>query len=99
MINIQMPILEKNDTWETHREKLREEAGEVIDVIMNIESAPESASELLAETLDVMQVCIGIIEQLEKTNRKIILEGQIKHVEKLYKRGWKFKKMIIIRED
>jgi len=82
-------ILDKNETLKQEREKLLEESLELMNAITfyDIENTIE-------ETLDVIQVCIGILDTLGK-EENIDLEKELnRHNRKLLKRGWKFKSKI-----
>lgn len=87
-------VLEKEEIFIKHFEKLLEEVGELheevgINTYVNKEKA-------ISEALDVIQVCIGLIDKLEPNNAGI--EKAVNaHFEKLKGRGWKFKKLIELR--
>ncbi|KOY64214.1 MazG nucleotide pyrophosphohydrolase domain-containing protein [Clostridium sporogenes] len=85
-------ILDKNETLKQEREKLLEESLELMNAITScgIENTTE-------EVLDVIQVCIGILDTLEK-EEDIDLEKEFnRHNRKLLGRDWKSKGKIIIK--
>lgn len=106
-----LPVLEKNDDWDTHSVKLLEEAREVFSAIqlldyienpINTSRIPktkeEAAASVVAETLDVMQMCIGVLDKA-LDSYPVLKDAELQHIEKLYSRGWKFKKWLRIEED
>lgn len=85
-------ILDKSETLKQEREKLLEESIELMNAITlyDIENTIE-------EVLDVIQVCVGILDTLGK-EENIDLEKEInKHNRKLLKRGWKSKGRVLIK--
>ena len=105
-----LPVLEKNHDWRTHLEKLIEESEEmrtaigILDLIQNTKfhypvPEEEAAAHLLEETLDVIQICIGVIEKVSETHSELVRKAIPRHIEKLHNRGWKFKKWLTISED
>ncbi len=108
MIDINLPVLEKDHPWWIHYTKLEEEARELVIAMQVLERAergeswmipPNAAAELVAETLDVVQMCIGILDKVLEKYPWVLSEGTKAHIEKLYGRGWRFKKWIQIEED
>lgn len=110
LVNLKMPILKKNHDWDEHLLKFREEAKELeisIGILDFIEKkqkesfkTPEEAAEsLISETLDVIQMCIGILDKLMKSYPKLVCKGFTKHIKKLDSRGWKFKKWLAVTES
>jgi NTP pyrophosphatase (non-canonical NTP hydrolase) len=100
MINI--PILVKDDTWSEHEDKFKEEVAEVADEIDNlrrkawtVKEKIEYSENLASEVFDVIQMCVGMLDKLstdidiEKANKK--------HFFKLKGRGWKFKKILLVK--
>lgn len=82
MIDMKLPVLEKDHEWNEHLGKLREETHELrtaIEILdysekckdKNVLKDEQAAAEcVLSEALDVIQVAIGIIEKiLEKYPR------------------------------
>lgn len=111
MIDMKLPVLEKDHDWNEHLSKFREEAHElrtaieILDysskckdksVLKDEQAAAECA---LSEVLDVIQVCIGIIEKILERYPRALKSAVLMHVEKLYRRGWNFRKMIRIEEE
>ncbi|AUM91536.1 MazG nucleotide pyrophosphohydrolase domain-containing protein [Clostridium botulinum] len=85
-------ILDKNETLKQEREKLLEESLELMNAITSYD-----IENTIEETLDVMQVCIGILDTLQK-EENIDLEKELnKHNSKLLGRGWKSKGKINIK--
>ncbi|ENK0837092.1 MazG-like family protein [Clostridium botulinum] len=85
-------ILDKEETLPQELLKLQEEFKEVKEAI--IANDKENTTE---EILDIMQVCIGMLDTQVK-NKDIDLEEEInKHNKKLVNRGWKFKKRIFFQ--
>lgn len=110
MLNIKLPVLEKNDNWNTHELKIREESKELVAAIQiydyvirqekeTFKTKEEAARDLFMETLDVIQVCIGTLDKLIKSHPELLATAALDHIKKLQHRGWKFKKMININED
>ncbi|HDK7158949.1 TPA: nucleotide pyrophosphohydrolase [Clostridium botulinum] len=85
-------ILDKNETLKQEREKLLEESLELMNAITSYD-----IENTIEETLDVMQVCVGILDTIEK-QENIDLNKEInRHNRKLLKRGWKTKGNIYIK--
>ncbi|EJP6471396.1 nucleotide pyrophosphohydrolase [Clostridium botulinum] len=85
-------ILDKNETLKQEREKLLEESLELMNAITSYD-----IENTIEETLDVIQVCIGILDTLGK-EENIDLEKELnRHNRKLLKRGWKFKGKIVLK--
>lgn len=110
MLDIKLPVLDKNDNWFVHEQKLKEETKELVAAIQiynyvlrqeteTFKTKEEAAKDLFMETLDVIQVCIGILDKLIKSYPKMLIEVSKDHIEKLHRRGWIFKKWIKIEED
>lgn len=103
MIDINLPVLEKDHDWKTHRVKLVEESNELFFAIRDLEQGEipegEAVENLISETLDVLQMCVGVLDKVLENHPRALNEGMKAHIEKLYGRGWKFKKWIQIEED
>lgn len=111
MIDMKLPVLQKNHDWNEHIKKLREESYELktaIEILNysekhkdeNVLKDEQAAAECaLSEVLDVIQVCIGIIEKILERYPKALKSAVMMHVEKLYRRGWKFRKWLRIEEE
>ncbi|EKS4344817.1 MazG-like family protein [Clostridium botulinum] len=85
-------ILDKEETLPQELLKLQEEFKEVKEAIINGDK--QNTTE---EILDIMQVCIGMLDTQVK-NKDIDLEEEVsKHNKKLVNRGWKFKKRIFFQ--
>ncbi|ABS39824.1 MazG-like family protein [Clostridium botulinum] len=85
-------ILDKEETLPEELLKLQEEFKEVRQAILNKDK--ENTTE---EILDIMQVCIGMLDTQVK-NKDIDLEEEVKkHNKKLVNRGWIFKKRIFFQ--
>lgn len=86
-----VPVLSKNDTIEQMVEKLREEAAECITELGSAEIDKDKVAE---ETLDVIQVCIGILDAFIPNAE--LPEHILRHNIKLMQRGWEFKDKLSI---
>lgn len=85
-------ILDKNETLKQEREKLLEESIELMNAITSYD-----IENTIEETLDVIQVCIGILDTLQK-EENIDLEKEInKHNRKLLERGWESRGKVLIQ--
>lgn len=84
-------VLKKdNETYFNLFNKLVEEVIEVRE-----EMIAYKKENLVSEILDVIQVCIGILDKLEQDGIKIKKEIE-KHNLKLLQRGWIYKKVLHI---
>lgn len=97
-----MHILKKNKdfdydaaTLDDVSKKLIEEVAEVLIEIANFSTTPKISllRKVVAETFDVIQVCIGILyisHRIAKNQGKsdFIQDANIKHKDKLIDRGW-----------
>ncbi|AKL96646.1 hypothetical protein CACET_c32020 [Clostridium aceticum] len=109
MFDVKLPVLEKDDNWIIHIEKLKEESKELTTVVeildyieqheTNIKTPEKAAADAMGEALDVMQVCIGIIEKVMEKHPQILKQVVDQHLTKLSRRGWNFRKMLQIHED
>lgn len=82
---IKIPVLQKNDSWETHRDKLVEETCELV-----LAMREKDTMHLLEELFDVAEVLVGIADKLEQEGYNL-KQGSLRHEKKLIDRGWKFK--------
>ena len=88
--NDKLGINKENESWIDIINKHNEESKEVIEAIEN-----EQLVEIGEETLDQIQVCIGILDKL--SNSGININSLItKHNQKLVNRGWVEKSYITI---
>ena len=92
---MQLPVLSYNSeidnnkmTIELFKDKLIEETNEVIDA--------ESTDHLAEEILDVIQVAIGMLDNLSNRKDLNVRAAVNKHLKKLNKRGWKIKRLILV---
>lgn len=92
---MQLPVLSHNSsidnnkmTIDLFKDKLMEEANEVLEA--------KSTEHLAEEILDVVQVCIGMLDNLDNRKGLKIQAAVNKHLKKLSKRGWNIKKLILI---
>lgn len=108
MYHIKLPVLNKDNDWTTHHLKLNEECKELITAIQilshieveeTFKTKEDAAEAVVAEVLDVIQVCVGILDKILKSYPKILVSGALKHIEKLHARGWKFKKWLSVSDD
>ncbi|GIW49183.1 MAG: hypothetical protein KatS3mg079_659 [Caloramator sp.] len=91
---MELLILEKDDSYTDMFSKLHEEVEEVSTEIIKHATEKEDTKEKIAEeTLDVIQVCIGILDKLEKEGIDIAKEIE-KHNMKLLRRGWRYKEVV-----
>ena len=74
-------------TIEQWKSKLQEEVAELIEA--------ETTKDITEEVLDVLQVCIGIIDFLVEKKAVNIKAAIQKHLKKLSRRGWRAKKLIV----
>ena len=100
-----MHILKKNKdfnydtaTLDDVSKKLIEEVAEVLIEIANFSTTPKISllRKVVAETFDVVQVCIGILyicHRIAKNKGKneFIQEANIRHKDKLIERGWQIR--------
>ncbi|MBO0575130.1 nucleotide pyrophosphohydrolase [Clostridium botulinum] len=85
-------ILDKNETLKQEREKLLEESIELMNAITSYD-----IENTIEEVMDVIQVCIGMLDTLEK-EENIDLEKELnRHNKKLLKRKWKSKGKIVLK--
>lgn len=95
-----IPVLKKDETWEKHLDKLLEEVVEVKDEIEYIDKdlfEKVGYKQIAAETLDVIQVCIGILDKIESNYKGTVDEAAHEHLKKLINRGWIIKKILEVR--
>lgn len=90
-----IPILKKQESYSDMKAKLEEEVDELKEAITNyvVYGKPNNAEEVCEETFDVIQVCIGILDSLEKCGTNID-EASMNHLLKLISRHWDIKKMM-----
>lgn len=96
---MEINVLEKNESYSEHTEKLKEEVAELIYEIHKLDKGFKCANidHAAEETLDVIQVCVGIIDKLELQGLDVPVALK-KHNDKLKNRGWKFKSKFRIME-
>ncbi|WDU84226.1 hypothetical protein [Caloramator sp. Dgby_cultured_2] len=86
----------KDDTYVSILNKAKEEVDELCEELFKYElDNIDNKENIAAETLDVIQVCIGLLDKLseEGVNIRKTIE---KHNLKLLHRGWRYKKVIRI---
>lgn len=102
-MNLKLPILQKNDSWGEHQKKSVEENLELFEAIEVIQLKEYiTENDLLhtaEEVLDNIEVCIGILDKLEQIDKRIVKKANANHIKKLLERGWKFKKLLEVKED
>lgn len=101
-MDIKLPVLFKNDSWEEHQEKVVEENFELFEAIENLNDIDVKEEHLLhiaEEAFDNIEVSLGILDKLEQEHKGIIEKANLLHIKKLVERGWKFKTVLEIRED
>lgn len=74
---------------EQWKEKLLEETMEVIEA--------KNTKNITEEVLDVLQVCIGILDFLVEKKAVNIKAAVQRHLKKLRSRGWRAKKLIVFQ--
>lgn len=84
----QLGIDNNTVTLEQLIQKIDEEVGEVVDAYYY-----SSLTELQSELFDTIQVCVGMLDKLDKEGLSL-RTGLNKHHKKLVYRGWTSKKMI-----
>ncbi len=98
---IKLYVLDKNErlnldnnewTFEGIADKVREESFELREALTCY-----NQERIAEEALDVMQVVIGLLDKLNNGNMDLKKEIAI-HNAKLKGRGWKFKKILEVRE-
>ncbi len=99
-MNMKIPVLKKNDSWEEHQEKVVEENFELFEAIENliVDVKKEHILHVAEEAFDVIEVALGILDKLEQEHKGIIEKANLIHIKKLAGRGWSFKKVLEIRE-
>ena len=97
MNNLIFPLLDKNHDWQQHLEKHREEAGELMDAIMNIRE--RGLEGILEEAMDTIQVSIGIIHKVDKENPALVREANIKHYLKMFTKGFEVCEILKLEGD
>lgn len=93
-----MPVLKKDENYNIMQGLLQGETNEVKKAITQyyITGSPKSRDELAGEVLDVVQICIGILDKLEKEGLDIE-NATLEHLKKLVSRQiWVIDKMIKI---
>ena len=84
-----IPILWKRESWLQHRGKLSEEFTELCHELHEIEQDNgNTIDKVVAESLDVIQVAIGIIDKAVAEYGVDAQAAIAWHVEKLLGRGW-----------
>ncbi|MFT9495805.1 hypothetical protein [Anaerosolibacter sp.] len=105
MRRILIPVIDKEFELVPQFEKLEEEVKEVWEGIMslydgaNIEEDGKLHEELASEVLDVIQVCVGLAEIIERQCKGSLEKAAEKHPAKLINYGFKFKKILRVDED
>lgn len=85
-------ILDKEETLTKEFVKLQEEFKEVSKAI-----ELNDIENIVEEVLDVVQVCIGMLETLQETKNIDIRQEVSRHVKKLVQRGWKDKGKLLFQ--
>lgn len=101
-MKLNLPVLQKDDSWEKHRDKSEEESVELYRAIQEVIHGECDENKLLhiaEEALDNIEVSIGILDKLEQIDKEIIKKANLNHIKKLENRGWNFKRILEIRED
>jgi len=95
--------LQKDDNWKKHLEKMKEESKELqeaIEAILDSEDITKEQLEHIAEeTLDIMEVGVGIFDKLKNQYNMNLRAASVEHIKKLASRGWRFKTVLRVEED
>ena len=105
-----MPILDKEEKFCSMIDKLFEEMQEVEEAYSEYtrddnekEYKPQNTNkiinEIINETLDVIQVCIGILYKASKIKGINLTDNFRYHMDKLIYRGWKIKGIVNISKS
>lgn len=86
-------VLDKKDGWKKHKDKVKEEAAELVEAIEERDSA-----HIAEEALDNIQVSIGILDKLHYEGIDI-QQAVYKHNKKLTNRGWNYKAVIKVQAN
>lgn len=88
---IYFPILDTSEIgFEIELEKLKEETEELLGAVIKYKTNEfELIDNVIEESYDVIQVVVNIIDRLGVMD--YMTEGLERHIEKLRRRGWKFK--------
>lgn len=87
---MQILVLDKDHTLEKHFKKLLEEQAELNHELMkSLSTGVENRANIIEETLDNIQMCIGILDYFDVTE-----EDLCKHNQKLLYRGWGIKRKL-----
>lgn len=89
-----LPVLDKDETWKEHKDKLFEESTELLDELTVID-----VGNIVAESFDVIQVCIGILDKAETEHPGITKRISNEHIAKLINKGFRFKSVLRVEED
>ena len=93
-----MPVLKKSESYRTMYTLLYSEVKEVEETILQyqVNGSPKNRDELVGELLDVIEVCIGFLDDLETKGANLELSS-MEHIRKLINRKiWTIKKWIKI---
>ena len=93
-----MPVLKKNEGYQLMHNLLLGEVKELEKATMQylVSGHPKDRGDMTGEVLDVVQVCIGILDKLEREGADIEL-ATMEHLRKLSNRQiWTIDKMIKI---
>lgn len=88
---MKLMILDKDDNWGMHKAKVYEECLELADAIKEGDNA-----HIAEETLDIIQVAIGILDKLHYEGVDI-QQALYKHNKKLVDRNWDAKAVIKVQ--
>lgn len=97
---MKIPVLVKNESYSKMGDKLEEEYTECQQALLMhyTQKTQETRAEAAGEVLDVIQVCIGILDKLESEGLNLE-EASFEHLKKLINKRWRFKKILEVRED
>lgn len=68
-----LPVLQKNDSYSDMKDKLREELGELEEALQRyqVTGSNDDREAVVAEVLDCIQVCLGMLDRLEQEGAQI----------------------------
>lgn len=102
-MDLLIPVLVKDENWKQHKDKLFEETHELLTVLGEVGSltlaSDSDVEDIVEEAMDVIQVCIGILDKVEKEHPAVLEKMTGTHIAKLINRGWLIKKVLRVHED
>lgn len=105
MIRVPLPILQNQFELIPQFGKLEEEVIEVQEAITeiycaeNIGREKEMYSHLTSEVIDVMQVCVGMLDNIEQKYPGLVSEMGKYHPMKLREKNYRIRSVLILEND